>query len=60
MSSTLDNMSADATRSPLLEIRNLRVDFRLKRGTITAVNDLSCAIHQGETVGIVGETGLYF
>jgi oligopeptide/dipeptide ABC transporter ATP-binding protein len=41
----------------LLEIRNLTVDFHLKRGVLTAVNDLSCVIHQGETVGIVGETG---
>ncbi len=42
---------------PLLEIKNLSVDFHLKRGVLTAVRDLSLSISEGETFGIVGETG---
>jgi oligopeptide/dipeptide ABC transporter ATP-binding protein len=42
---------------PLLEVKNLTVQFRLKHGTLTAVNDVSFAIDEKETLGIVGETG---
>jgi len=42
---------------PLLDIKNLSVDFHLKRGVLTAVQDLSLSIAEGETFGIVGETG---
>src|SRR5262245_31943093 len=42
---------------PLLEIKNLSVEFYLKRGVLSAVKDVSLAISEGETFGIVGETG---
>src|SRR6266496_1410674 len=42
---------------PLLEVRNLSVNFNLKRGTLPAVQDLSFSIGERETLGIVGETG---
>jgi oligopeptide/dipeptide ABC transporter ATP-binding protein len=42
---------------PLLQVNNLTVQFRLKRGTLTAVDNLSFAIDEKETLGIVGETG---
>jgi oligopeptide/dipeptide ABC transporter ATP-binding protein len=42
---------------PLLQVNNLTVQFRLKRGTLTAVDQVSFAIGQKETLGIVGETG---
>jgi oligopeptide/dipeptide ABC transporter ATP-binding protein len=42
---------------PLLEVKNLTVQFRLKHGTLTAVNNVSFAIDEKETLGIVGETG---
>jgi len=41
----------------LLEVKNLSVNFNLKRGTLPAVQDLSFALHESETFGIVGETG---
>ena len=41
----------------LLDIKNLSVDFHLRRGVLTAVRDLSLSISEGETFGIVGETG---
>jgi peptide/nickel transport system ATP-binding protein len=42
---------------PLLDIKNLAVEFHLKRGVLTAVRNLSFSLAEGETFGIVGETG---
>ena len=41
----------------LLEVNNLRVNFRTPDGLVTAVNDLNFSLAQGETLGIVGESG---
>ena len=42
---------------PLLEVKNLSVDFNLKRGALAAVRDLSFSLSESETFGIVGESG---
>ena len=42
---------------PLLEVRNLRVEFPTRHGTLCAVDDLSFEIAPGETLGVVGESG---
>lgn len=49
---------------PLIEVRNLRKYFRISHGlmkktdhTLKAVDDVSFTIHQGETLGLVGESG---
>ncbi len=42
---------------PLLEVRNLRVEFPTRHGTLCAVDDLSFHIAPGETLGVVGESG---
>jgi oligopeptide/dipeptide ABC transporter ATP-binding protein len=42
---------------PLLAVDDLRVEFSTERGTIHAVNGVSFAIAEGETLGIVGESG---
>jgi oligopeptide/dipeptide ABC transporter ATP-binding protein len=42
---------------PLLEVNNLTVQFRLKRGILTAVDNVCFTIDEKETLGIVGETG---
>ncbi|MCD8399533.1 ABC transporter ATP-binding protein [Tenacibaculum finnmarkense] len=50
-------------KTPLLEIKNLhkeyvsKVDWFSKRTVVKAVNDVSFKIYQGETVGLVGESG---
>jgi peptide/nickel transport system ATP-binding protein len=42
---------------PLLEVRNLRVEFPTRRGTLTAIDDVSFEIAPGEVLGVVGESG---
>jgi oligopeptide/dipeptide ABC transporter ATP-binding protein len=41
----------------LLEVKNLKVQFPLKEGTIRAVDGANLTINRGETIGIVGESG---
>ena len=43
--------------NPLLEVKNLRVQFHLRRGSLTAIDNLTFFVQQRETLGIVGETG---
>ncbi|MCA8927875.1 MAG: ABC transporter ATP-binding protein [Alphaproteobacteria bacterium] len=42
---------------PILELRNLTVRFRTKRGSVPAVDGVSFAMAPGEILGIVGESG---
>ena len=41
----------------ILEVRNLRVEFPTRRGTLVAVDDISFSIAPGEVLGVVGESG---
>ncbi len=43
--------------TPLLEVRNLRVEFPTRRGTLLALDDISFEIAPGEILGVVGESG---
>ena len=43
--------------TPLLDIRNLSVDFRTPRGRVHALRDVSFSVPRGKVVGIVGESG---
>ena len=43
--------------NPILKIRNLNVRFPLTNMNILAVRDLSFDINEGETLGLVGESG---
>jgi len=42
---------------PLLEVRDLRVEFPTRRGTLVALDGISFAIEPGEVLGVVGESG---
>ena len=48
---------------PIIELSNIVVQFASRDGTLfnpkkfTAVNNVSLAIHAGETVGLVGQSG---
>jgi len=42
---------------PLVSIRHLKKYFHVKGGTLSAVDDISLDINEGETYGLVGESG---
>ncbi|CAN7519455.1 ABC transporter ATP-binding protein [Aminobacter sp. LjRoot7] len=42
---------------PVLEVRNLRVEFPSRRGVATALSNVSLSIRPGEILGVVGESG---
>ncbi|MGE3876526.1 MAG: ATP-binding cassette domain-containing protein, partial [Parvibaculaceae bacterium] len=42
---------------PVLDIRNLVVEFPTRRGVLTAIRGIDLAIGRGEILGIVGESG---
>jgi len=55
---------APATPAPLLEFDNVTKHFQLRlgafgsrRGTVRAVDGVSFRVHQGEALGLVGESG---
>jgi len=42
---------------PLLEVRDLTVEFATRRGTVAAVQHVDFSLAKGETLAIVGESG---
>ena len=48
---------ADTITPPLLEVQNLRIQLRTPRGLVDAVRDVSFVLQQGDTLGLVGESG---
>ena len=45
------------TQAPVLELRDLRTHFSLDEGTLKAVDGVSLTVHEGQTLGIIGESG---
>jgi oligopeptide/dipeptide ABC transporter ATP-binding protein len=57
-------MPIQPTPTPLLEVRNLKKYFPIRKGflrrevgSVAAVDDVSFTIQEGETLGLVGESG---
>jgi oligopeptide/dipeptide ABC transporter ATP-binding protein len=61
MTMATDNDTATTPRTPpaapVLELRNLRTEFRVNGGWHAAVRDVSLSVAQNETLAIVGESG---
>ncbi|MEM7443506.1 MAG: ABC transporter ATP-binding protein [Pseudomonadota bacterium] len=43
--------------SPLLQVRDLRIEIPTRRGVLTAIDGVSFDIAEGEILGVVGESG---
>ena len=55
---TENNETAAHTRSlPLLEVKDLQVEFDTKAGQAKAINGLNFTLRAGETLAILGESG---
>ncbi|MEZ5738863.1 MAG: ABC transporter ATP-binding protein [Burkholderiaceae bacterium] len=48
---------APAAEPPLLDVRDLCVEFQTRRGTAHVLESVSFQLRRGETLGIVGESG---
>jgi peptide/nickel transport system ATP-binding protein len=42
---------------PLLQVKNLEIKYHTREGTLTAIRNTSFDVHEGEIVGVVGESG---
>ncbi len=42
---------------PLLEVKNLKIHYRTKRGILQAVDGISFEIERGQNLGLIGESG---
>ncbi len=49
--------STPMSDEPLLQVRDLAVDFRVDRQLVPAVRSVSLDLRRGETLGLVGESG---
>ncbi|MCH1483194.1 MAG: ABC transporter ATP-binding protein [Alphaproteobacteria bacterium] len=50
-------MTDNASTAPLLEVRNLSVQFTTRGGTVTVLDDISFTLERGERISFVGESG---
>ena len=41
----------------LLRLEHLSIDYKVKGGYLSAVNDVNLSVHRGEILGVVGESG---
>jgi oligopeptide transport system ATP-binding protein len=51
------NTPDPAPGTPLLQVEDLHVEFRMRGSTVNAVNGLSYTLEEGETLAILGESG---
>ena len=42
---------------PLLQVKGLEIKYHTREGILTAIRNASFDVHEGEIVGVVGESG---
>ncbi len=52
-----DRMQLNANAKPILQVKNLSIRFPNRYGEIPLVDNISFTVHEGETMGLVGESG---
>ncbi len=55
--SSARSTTADSAEAPLLQVRDLHVEFRTREGVARAVNGVNYSVRAGETLAILGESG---
>ena len=50
-------MTNEASRTPLLAVRDLTLDISTPQGVVRILEDVAFDVHPGEIVGVVGESG---
>ncbi len=50
-------MTPASQHEPLLQVKELSIDFQTDGGAVRAVDEISFTVHRGEIVGLVGESG---
>ncbi|WGE68039.1 dipeptide/oligopeptide/nickel ABC transporter permease/ATP-binding protein [Actinobacillus equuli subsp. haemolyticus] len=52
-----DRMQLNTNAKPILQVKNLSIRFPNRYGEIPLVDNISFTVHEGETMGLVGESG---
>lgn len=50
-------MRRQSSTQPLLEVKNLHIGYKTYLGKLKVLNGVNLTVHQGEKVGIIGESG---
>src|SRR5688572_25893375 len=45
------------SQQPVLKVENLRIHYDTPKGEVIAVSDIDFELYEGETLGLVGESG---
>jgi len=51
------NIMETVMNEPLIEVKDLRVEFDVRAGIVKAVDGLTLTIQRGKTLGVIGESG---
>src|SRR5262245_36335080 len=57
MSVEIEALANQDPNAPLLQVRDLQVEFRTRNGLARAVQGVTFEVHEGETLAILGESG---